>query len=133
MRRLAMWAVLAVAAAGCGSGGEAGPAGAAGTARAYAVVLPATPSFDAARTKNFTAVARPTTGIYCLTPAAGIDPTNTIAMVSVEWGASSGSDLLVYAENGVFDCPAGTFEIRTYNNFTTPTLTNSVAFQVLVP
>ena len=39
--------------------------------RAYASVL-RTPAFDAVRTKGFTTVTRPFTGVYCLTPAAGV-------------------------------------------------------------
>lgn len=111
-----------------GAKGETGSAGAPGTARAYAVVKTDV-TFDAARTKNFTAVSRPFTGGYCLTPAAGIDPSTLSAVVSPEWGDSIGADLQAYVYADAADC-AGKFEVITANN---GAVSNNTAFNIIVP
>jgi hypothetical protein len=103
-----------------------------GSPRAWAMVDPATPT-SFVRVKNFTAVARPSTGLYCLTPAAGIDPLATIAQVTVEWGSSSGSELLAFANDGTHNCPAGQLEVRTYKTFAALALSNNVGFYVSLP
>jgi hypothetical protein len=102
-----------------------------GSPRAWAMVNSFTASF--VRVKNFTAIARPSPGLYCLTPAAGIDPLATIAQVTAEWGNSSGSDLLAFANDGTHNCPAGQLEVRTYQNFASLTLSDSVGFYVSLP
>jgi hypothetical protein len=122
-----------------GAEGKSGLAGAAGTARAYAFME--TPGVTACKllsgeTKNFTACSRPTTGIYCLTPAAGIDPTVFPAFVTVEWGRSSGSTLAAFVEDANLfgatdDCGTTRYEVRTYNFSSTPS--DAVAFYILVP
>jgi hypothetical protein len=95
-------------------------------------------TFQTDRTKNFSAVTNPSTGIYCLTPSGGVTEAGAAPAVTVEWGSSSGSNLSAYWEDqtgGPFDCPAGQFEVRTYaftaggNN----TLNNSVSFTIVVP
>jgi hypothetical protein len=124
-----------------GSEGKVGPTGStgpAGTARAYALM--STPGsepceFLSAETKNFTSCTRPTTGIYCLTPAAGINPNTSPAFVTVEWGFSSGNSLAAFVEDtNVFgetdDCGTGAYEVRTYNF--KGEATDSVAFYILV-
>jgi hypothetical protein len=109
------------------------------TNRAYAMVSGT--SFVAAATKNFVSVTRPSTGVYCLTPAAGIANAQP-AVVTVEWGLSSGFDLLAYnwgfGANGQSGspCAAGQFHVRTYQfgaNPASPALSNNVAFQIFVP
>jgi hypothetical protein len=86
---------------------------------------------------GFGAVTRPNgqpIGIYCLTPApgSGINTTNPNAVVSPDWGDSNGNDLAAYAETaGVEMCPNGTVEVHTYDF--TGTLSNSVAFTIIVP
>jgi hypothetical protein len=108
--------------------------------RAYAMVSQSA-TFVASTTKNFTSVSRPSTGIYCLTPAPGISNAQP-AVVTVEWGLSSGFDLLAYnwgfgasGQSGS-PCSAGQFHVRTYRfgaNPASPALSNNVAFQILVP
>jgi Collagen triple helix repeat (20 copies) len=56
-----------------GTSGTNGTNGAPGTARAYGDV---SASETLSRSKNAT-VSRPFTGVYCITPAAGIDPATT--------------------------------------------------------
>ncbi len=95
--------------------------------RAYAHV-DTTPAF--LLNKGFSAVSRPSTGIYCLTTA--VDFSATPALASVEWGNSSGSDLAVFVRQPSFSCAAGQLEIRTYT-MSTATLTNLVSFHVFIP
>ena len=115
--------------------GPQGPAGADGTARAYAYVTGTT--LVAAKTKNFTAVSRPSTGVYCLTPAAGITPANSVAIVTVEWGASGGNALWAFpVDLNTFQCAANEFAVRTYSGVadaTGPVLGNNVAFYITIP
>jgi hypothetical protein len=104
------------------------------SAYAYVTTPGATPAFDTTRTRNFTAVTSPSTGQYCLTPAAGIDPTKSPLVVSVDWSNSSGSDLWVYWRSTGNGCPAGQYAVLTYNNpGGTPTLSGSIAFVAFVP
>ena len=64
------------------------------SAYAYVASPGASPAFNAARTRNFTAITSPSTGLYCLAPAAGISPTTSPLIVSVDWSTSFGNDLL---------------------------------------
>lgn len=91
-------------------------------------------TFDAARTKGFSAVNRPATGVYCLTPSpASTSPTNRAYIVSVDWGKSvSGQDGLVEARALSLGCAAGQFEVRTFLA-TTGAATNNLGFHIFVP
>ncbi|MGH2449933.1 MAG: hypothetical protein ACRDGE_01425 [Candidatus Limnocylindria bacterium] len=102
---------------------------------AYASVNGSTsPTFDTALTRNFTAVTQPSVGEYCLTPAAGLDPEKSPLIVSVDWSGSSGSDLLVYWRSSGAGCPAGQYDVLTYDfPGGTPTLSNDVDFIAYVP
>ncbi|MEA2211607.1 MAG: hypothetical protein QOF83_1555 [Solirubrobacteraceae bacterium] len=117
-----------------GAKGATGASGPAGTARAYAKVFTGG-TFDTARTKNFSAVTNPSTGIYCLTPS-GVTEAGTAPGVSVDWGSSPGSDnMSAYWDSQPNDCPAGQFEVQTYEFAigTDNTLSNNVAFTIVVP
>ena len=85
------------------------------------------------------------TGVYCLTPAEGIDPSVTPAVVAPEWGLST-ADFNTYfafpyinAFNGSPNCPTGDFEVETFTlpsrGSTVPDaqLTDVVAFVIIVP
>jgi hypothetical protein len=105
--------------------------------RAFASVN-RTPAFEAARTRNFTAVTRPATGIYCLTPAAGLTLANVPVMVTIEWGVSFGFDLLAYPMTSQIPfapCTGTDIQIRTYDFAAggAPVLSNDIAFYVWVP
>ena len=96
------------------------------SAEAYALVKPSVPSFVSGYTKNFTAVSSPYPGIYCLTPAAGINPANRVAMVTAEWGNSANSGpYIAYIYAAANDCGAGKFEVETSST--------TVAFEIFVP
>jgi hypothetical protein len=113
-----------------GAAGEKGSAGAAGTARAYAEVDNSTPSFVAARTKNFTTVTRVDDGVYCLTPAAGIDP-RAVATSTAEDFELSDTDGFVMVVGTGSDCSAGQFEVQTDD--LDGDATNDIAFDLVVP
>jgi hypothetical protein len=107
-----------------------------GSGRAYALVTP-TPALDASKTKNILAVRRPSTGVYCLQAAAGISPTTSAAIAGAEGGFSTGVDLLVQVVAvNTPTCNADEFLVRTYKfgvSPISPTLSNQVAFYLLVP
>jgi hypothetical protein len=113
-----------------GPAGPAGATGAAGTARAYAEVDDSTPSFVTARTKNFTAVTRADDGIYCLTPAAGIDPRAVATSTAEDFGLSDTDGFVMVVGSGA-DCSAGQFEVETDDLYGDPT--NDMAFDLIVP
>jgi hypothetical protein len=82
------------------------------------------------------AVARPSTGIYCITPPAGISAADTPAIISIEWGNSLGFDLLAYWYKGSpAPCTAGQYHVRTYDFAAggSPVLSNDVSFAILIP
>jgi|HubBroStandDraft_3_1064219.scaffolds.fasta_scaffold177754_1 hypothetical protein len=125
-----------------GATGSQGPQGVPGTARAYAVVQPTTPAqanLITGQTSNITGVSQtsPTGlssgGIYCLAPAAGINPAADTAAVSPEVSYSSGEAPGIIAVNAKgTHCPAGQFEVDTYApGGTTPT--SGYAFTIVIP
>jgi len=93
-------------------------------------------AFEAARTKNFTAVTRPATGVYCLTPAAGITLNNVGPQVTVEWGNSLGFDLLAFPVGLLpfAPCTGTQIQVRTYQlPGGVATLSDNVSFFIWVP
>jgi len=83
------------------------------------------------RSKNVALVTNPSTGVYCITPNAGVlNVAAIVPSVTVEWGTSLGSDLLAFWRNGVFSCPFGAIEVRTYN--LAGNLNPRVAFSIVV-
>jgi len=99
------------------------------------------PSLIAARTKNFTSVARIGLGTYCLTPdpAAGIDRDKVAVLVGLEAQLSqlpiSNDVLQAYAYQDNTDCPGG-IEVVTVADPKPSAVTagsNAVAFVVVIP
>jgi len=84
----------------------------------------------AARTKNITAVTRAQQGVYCLTPAAGIDP-RTVATAATEDFDLSTVDGFVQVNGTGAECPAGQFEVDTDDASGTPT--DGISFHLIVP
>jgi hypothetical protein len=87
--------------------------------------------------KNLMAFSHPATGVYCFTPskAAGLSGDKLLASyptVEIEWGSSSGSELLAYVNRGEHNCPAGSIEVRTYSFSGGLNLSDSVAFYLKV-
>jgi hypothetical protein len=119
-----------------GAQGLPGTPGAPGTARAYAVVQPTSPgkpALIAAQTKNITAASEPSTGVYCLAPAAGIDPAADTAVASPEVSYSSKEEIGLIVVNAKSAHCSGNFEVDTYAPGATPTLASGYAFTVIVP
>lgn len=118
-----------------GPQGPQGIPGVPGSARAYVMVNSGSGgSIVAAWTKGTWSFTHPSVGLYCMTPPSGIDPASNPAVVTAEWGNSSGSDLEAYWNAGVHNCPVGKYEIRTYKLPSgTATASDSVGFIVAVP
>ena len=117
------WKMLAVGfllISGCsgppGPPGPQGPAGAAGSARAYARWVLGT-GLVAAQTRNFTGVTTPSNGVYCLAPAAGIDPATTVAFGAYAADGVPANNVgrppFVIVVYGPHDCPAGQYQVVT--------------------
>lgn len=84
------------------------------------------------RSKNVAAVTHPGTGIVCIFPRPGVLNVRTIVpSVSVEWGFSLGNSLLVFYEDGAFECPVGSITVFTYN--LAGARSDLVAFTIVVP
>jgi hypothetical protein len=119
-----------------GSQGVQGPQGAPGTARAYAVVeptSPAKPSLIAGQTANITSVSEPRPGVYCLSPAAGINAAAETAVASPEASYSSEGKVGVVAVNAQRPNCASGFEVDTYAGLGTATTASGYAFAIVVP
>jgi hypothetical protein len=71
------------------------------------------------RSKGVASVNHIATGINCITPMVAIRQTKFYQSVSVDWGWSSGSSLVVMTRDnadGFTDCPnAGDFEVMTFD------------------
>ena len=124
-----------------GKEGLQGKEGAPGTARAYAYTTGgAAPALETAWTKNFTAISHPATGVYCLTPAAGIDANASPPVASVDWGSSTAPERdFVEVRVRHLECAANQYEIHTFQgansagNLGVPAPSDAVAFSVIVP
>lgn len=99
-----------------GQAGPQGPQGPVGSARAYArwaIGKGLVPE----QTLNFTAVTSPKDGVYCLTPAAGLDPAKTVAMGAYAADGVPANNVgrppFVEIVYGTHDCPAGQYEAVT--------------------
>jgi hypothetical protein len=112
--------------------GIQGIQGAAGTARAYAVVTPSA-TVVPGQSSNITAVASPKAGVYCITPAAPINPSADTAAVSAEVSYSTPeAPGLVTLNARRKNCPTTTFEVDTYAP-STLTLAGVYAFTIVIP
>ncbi len=116
-----------------GKEGFEGPEGEPGTARAYAVVAPSA-TVVPAQSFNITAVTSPKTGVYCITPAAPINPSEDTAAVSAEVSYStSEAPGLVTLNAQRKNCASTAFEVDTYAPTATPALTGGYAFTIAIP
>ena len=103
--------------------------------RAFATVNFETVDFESGQERRgFSDVARPQTGIYCLTvtPASGIDVDTATVLVSVHHGLSAGSGLFGYWNDGSGSCDANEIEVVTYTLGTPPIASNDISFSVAV-
>jgi hypothetical protein len=126
-----------------GPQGQQGPQGIPGTARAYTRLFahPDGIQLDQSRSKNITAVRRPSNGTYCLKVANGINPNNVPFAVSVDWQSTAGQSSTAVAEYNVttWPCDSATelmvLTKRTVlnNGQLTTVNANDVGFVVVVP
>ncbi|MBS1877874.1 MAG: hypothetical protein JST31_00020 [Actinobacteria bacterium] len=100
-----------------GPAGPAGAPGAPGSARAYGETANEAGTLIAARSKNAT-VRHAATGIYCITPAAGINPTTASLLVSADFANSGTSKTIAQIRSSNIDCNAGELEVRIWNDGT---------------
>src|SRR5262249_29463220 len=110
-----------------GAPGSPGDAGAPGPARGWVHV---DDSAQIVAGSHFTGVQNVATGVYCLTPDDTIDAASSLGLVTVEYGYSSGSDLVAYVHFPASACPSGTFQVDTVTRQGNPS--DSVAFVFLV-
>jgi len=94
-------------------------------------------SFVAERTKGFTTVTRPRTGVYCLTLSDdSLDPTTTAPVVTVDWDASAAPNITAYLSKSAHQCPeSADVGVRTYawTAGHNSKLSDTVAFTIVVP
>lgn len=126
-----------------GPSGARGPKGDAGVT-AYAYVVPpevslqADPVLVTGQSRNFSSVANPRLGLYCLepVPSAQLLPSERSWVASVEYSRSSLAGVTT-AEPDSAGCPAGMFGVRTLRFAPSPSPhwepAWDVAFMVLVP
>jgi hypothetical protein len=100
-----------------GTQGVQGVQGVPGTARAYGRVAG---DGTLTRSKNITSVSHPATGVYCLTPAAGIDPAQTGLIATPDYsadatviGGTNGNQAIVEWRSGPSACAAGQMQVIT--------------------
>ena len=110
------------------------------TAYARVTVHPSepTPTLDLSRTSGFTAVSRISTGSYCLTPAAGVNPATRPAVVSVDWQSTSSPEGNATASYNAYGCGNGRFQVETErqsvsNGVLVEQNTNDIGFVIVVP
>ncbi|MCT8974877.1 hypothetical protein [Microbaculum marinisediminis] len=72
---------------------------------------------DIIRSIGVKMVTNPQTGVYCIRPEKRINTQKRIGVAAVEWGQSSGNDLLAFWSAGGNSCPNPKrwFEVRTYD------------------
>ncbi len=122
-----------------GATGAPGPQGVPGSPGYYATVLHSTPPAFKGTHPGFAAVERPvsvTPGVYCLTPANGVDVSHPIA--SSNWFDSLGQGHFVEPlAGGVSSCSAGQLEVHTFRLTEepepVPVPSDEVSFSVFVP
>ena len=127
------------AAGATGATGLQGPVGASG--RAYAVINPGAvgPTASASglvsgQSLGFRTVRSPSTGVYCLAPAPGIDPGSEPATVTGESSYSSAAVTPLAVLNAQRSaCSAGEFEVITYNAQSPSAPAAAVGFAIVTP
>jgi hypothetical protein len=84
-------------------------------------------------TKGVAEVTHPAVGICCIRPkpVTGINVSRVVPILTLEWAASNGMDLVVFYNMGGDGCPDGFLEVRTYD--LKQTLTDRAAFTIVVP
>ena len=87
------------------------------------------------RSKNITGVSHPSTGVYCIDPAASpFDVNKAIPSLSVDWSTSLGDALMAQWRSAGIGCPSGQFAVLTFDGEDGSfDLSNGVSFTFIVP
>jgi hypothetical protein len=77
------------------------------------------PAGGLSKAVNVTGVSRPAVGVYCITPATGIDPANTVLVATPDseqngTNPTTENHSVVEWDSGLDACPAGTLEVNTF-------------------
>jgi len=116
-----------------GEAGKPGTAGAAGSARAYAYVnAGSSPSLDPARSHGFASVNQTQTGIYCLTPEAGISIAATAPLVTAVFDSGLLEPEFALPSQS-YSCESDQLQVITYVPGGPITLTDAIDFTVALP
>jgi hypothetical protein len=115
-----------------GAPGQTGPAGP--PMRAIALVLAETsPSFAPEIPEiGFESITRDSTGIFCIVPSAGIDPSSDPPLITFEYNFSTGDNFTAMWDSETGACDDGEYEIQTYDAGTGNPIDNT-AFVIRVP
>ena len=136
MRPLVLLVLLAIGTLAALVGGAATFADSPGAKPAFALVDPnnGSPRLVAAHTQGFVGVSQGPfgPGDYCLTPAPGLDVTDTAAVASEEafYSNAAGFVTVRYPTAGP-TCGANQLEVKTFDE--SVQLSNEIAFTVNVP
>jgi hypothetical protein len=92
-------------------------------------------SFNVVRGKGLGGVTRPTTGVYCIEPAASIDTNKAVAFTTVDFANSENNpNVAVQWRSSGIGCPAGQFTVHTRKlSSGTFVFSNEVGFTFMVP
>lgn len=105
--------------------------------RAWAQVNPNAGSPVLVRTKNFVSVSSPSTGVYCLHAAAGINLANSAPVATQEVNLSSTLGLVTVRRSGIPNtlCAVNELQVTTWDASSPSSFTtvNTVGFDVVVP
>ncbi len=87
------------------------------------------------RSKGITGVSHPSTGVYCIDPAASpFDVNKAIPSLSVDWSTSLGDALMAQWRSAGIGCPTGQFAVLTFDGEDGSfDLSNGVSFTFIVP
>lgn len=115
-----------------GPQGAQGAQGAPGSAKAWALV---SPTGTLIRSSNIASISHPGTGVYCITPANGVNATNSVGLATLDWADLSvlNQDQVTVASQATIynECAPNTqFEVRTSSE--TGTAEND-GFSFMVP
>jgi hypothetical protein len=86
------------------------------------------------RSLNVTTVSTPDTGVYCIATTNRVRMKKFYNSVSVDWGWSGGNSLAAMTRDGADGfsiCPAGQFEVRTFDLTGNPSTSVGFFFEVL--
>ncbi len=87
------------------------------------------------RSKGIAAVTHPSTGVYCIDPAASTFAVGkAVPVLSVDWSTSLGDALMAHWRSAGVGCPSGWFAVLTFDGEDGSfDLSNGVSFTFVVP